>query len=150
MVCFFDTNILVYLFDTSDQARQQKAITCFQAALDQHTIALSTQVLQEFYAVTTRKLKPALPLEVASEQVKQFCAFDVVDSTGQSVCAALDLAVQYQLSWWDALVLEAAIRSKAQVLYSEDFSHGQRFGPLTIVNPFMPEAPTAPGLTPSA
>jgi predicted nucleic acid-binding protein len=147
MICFFDTNVLVYLFDTSDPVRQQQATACFQSALEQHTVALSTQVLQEFFVVTTRKLKPALPTEVAAEQVKQFCAFDVMDSTAHSVCAAIDLANQHQLSWWDALVLEAAIRSKAQVLYSEDFSHGQRFGALTVVNPFQPTPSPLPGTT---
>jgi predicted nucleic acid-binding protein len=53
MICFFDTNILVYLFDASDPVRQKNAMDCFQEAVNTHTIALSTQVLQEFYAVTT-------------------------------------------------------------------------------------------------
>lgn len=138
MICFFDTNILVYLFDASDPTRQQKAISCFQNALNNHTIVLSTQVLQEFYAVTTRKLKPALSRSSAAQQVTLLCAFDVMDSTAQTVQTAMALEQKHQLSWWDALVLEAALRAKAQVLYTEDFNHGQRFGALTVVNPFLP------------
>lgn len=138
MICFFDTNILVYLFDASDPVRQKKAMDCFQEAVNSHSIALSTQVLQEFYAVTTRKLKPAITPERAAQHVNLLCAFDVMDSTAQTVQAAMVLAQGHQLSWWDALVLEAALRAKAEVIYTEDFSHGQRFGSLTVVNPFLP------------
>jgi len=137
MICFFDTNILVYLFDASDPVRQKKATTCFEDAVNSHTIVLSTQVLQEFYAVTTRKLKPAIAPERAAQHVNLLCAFEVMDSTTQSVQTAMLLAQQHQLSWWDALVLEAALRAKAEVIYTEDFSHGQRFGSLKVVNPFV-------------
>lgn len=143
MLCFFDTNILVCLFDTSDPVRQQQAAACFQTALDQHTIVLSTQVLHEFYAVTTRKLKPRLPPDVAAQQVRQLCTFHVLDSTPQSVTAAIDLEQMHRLSGWEALILEAATRAKAQVLYSEDFNHGQLFGSLTVINPFL-TGPVAP------
>jgi predicted nucleic acid-binding protein len=139
MICFFDTNILVYLFDTSDPVRQNKAKNCFQEAVNRHTIVLSTQVLQEFYAVTTRKLKPPIPPTHAAQHVGLLCAFDVMESTAQTVQAAMVLAQRHQLSWWDALVLEAAIRAKAEVIYTEDFSHGQRFGSLTIINPLAAE-----------
>ena len=49
----------------------------------------------------------------------------------------MEKSIQHQLSIWDAMVVEAAIRAEAQTLYSEDFSHGQRFGSLTVVNPFL-------------
>ncbi len=144
MICFFDTNILVYLFDASDPTRQKMAHTCFKEALDQDTIVLSTQVLQEFYAVTTRKLRPAIAPLQAAEHVSHLCAFEVMDSTAHSVQTAIALAQQHQLSWWDALVLEAALRAGADVLYTEDFNHGQRFGSLTVVNPFKAK-PVAAG-----
>ncbi len=55
---------------------------------------------------------------------------------GQSVLAAIDLKAKYKLSFWDSLILEAARRSGATILYSEDLSNGQQVEGLTIVNPF--------------
>jgi predicted nucleic acid-binding protein len=136
MICFFDTNVLVYAVDSSDSERQDKAIDCFSRALRDDTIALSTQVLQEFYHVTTRKLRPPLSPKEAAQQVSRLCGFQVLGASAHSVTGAIELAQQHQLSWWDALILEAALRANADVLYSEDGQHGQRFGSLSIVNPF--------------
>lgn len=141
MICFFDTNILVYTVDASDPARQEQAIDCFARAVRDDTIAISTQVLQEFYNITTRKLRPPLSAREAAQQVGRLCGFEVVGATALSVTAAIELAQEHQLSWWDALILEAAIRANADVLYSEDGQHGRRFGSLTVTNPFLSTAP---------
>jgi predicted nucleic acid-binding protein len=61
----------------------------------------------------------------------------VIDSDVALVDAAIDKAVRHQLSIWDAMVVEAALRAQARTLYSEDLGHGQRFGSLTVVNPFL-------------
>jgi predicted nucleic acid-binding protein len=101
------------------------------------TIVLSTQVLQEFYNITTRKLKPPLSRREAAQQVRHLSAFEVVGATSGTIVAATDLAEKHQMHWWDALILEAALRANADVLYSEDGQHGQRFGQLTVTNPFV-------------
>ncbi len=137
MICFFDTNILVYTVDCSDPARQEQAIDCFARAVRDDTVAVSTQVLQEFYNITTRKLRPPLSAMEAAQQLARLCDFDVIGASAQSVLAATELAQQHQLSWWDAVILEAALRANAEVLYSEDGQHGRRFGALTVVNPFV-------------
>jgi predicted nucleic acid-binding protein len=137
MTSFFDTNILVYMQDQSETRKQGLAIDCFAKAVQSDSIALSTQVLQEFYNITTRKLRPALSASEAQQQVRHLCAFAVLGSTATSIISAMDLVQRYQLQWWDALILEAALRAKADVLYSEDFQHGQGFGTLTVVNPFL-------------
>lgn len=137
MICFFDTNILVYCMDAGDPKRQQRAIERFAQACKNDTVILSTQVLQEFYAITTRKLKPALAPELAQAQIEHLAHFDVVDSTKTSVLEATRLAARYQLQWWDALILEAALRAQADVLVTEDGQHGQRFGKLVLENPFL-------------
>lgn len=137
MSTFFDTNILVYAVDAGDPARKEIAIERFARAVKDDSIALSTQVLQEFYSITTRKLKPPLSAREAASQVSQLCAFDVVGTTAESVLAAVELQQKHRLSWWDALILEAALRANADVLVSEDGQHGQRFGKLVIENPFL-------------
>ena len=70
-----------------------------------------------------------VPLELGS--------FEVVGSSAASVLEATRLATRHQLQWWDALILEAALRAQADVLVSEDGQHGQRFGKLTYENPFL-------------
>jgi predicted nucleic acid-binding protein len=136
MNIFFDTNVLVHAVDAGDPRRQEIAIDRFARAVKDDTVMLSTQVLQEFYDITTRKLKPPLSAREAAGQLSQLCAFEVVGSTADSVLAATDLAQKHRLQWWDALILEAAIRGNADVLVSQDGQHGQRFGRLVIENPF--------------
>ncbi|MDM7943004.1 MAG: PIN domain-containing protein [Hydrogenophaga sp.] len=137
MICFFDTNVLVYCMDAGDPDRQALAIERFARACEQDTVVLSAQVLQEFYAVTTRKLQPALSPAAAQAQIERLASFEVVGSSATSVLEATRLAARHQLQWWDALILEAALRAQADVLVSEDGQHGQRFGKLTVENPFL-------------
>lgn len=137
MICFFDTNVLVYCMDAGDPDRQARAIERFARACEQDTVVLSAQVLQEFYAVTTRKLQPALSPAAAQAQIERLASFEVVGSSATSVLEATRLAARHQLQWWDALILEAALRAQADVLVSEDGQHGQRFGKLTVENPFL-------------
>ncbi len=137
MIAFFDTNILVYMLDQSETRKQGLAIDCFSNAVHHDTITLSTQVLQEFYNITTRKLRPALSAQEAQLQVRHLCAFEVVGSAASTIIGAMDIVQRYPMQWWDALILEAALRAKAEVLYTEDLQHGQRFGTLTVVNPFL-------------
>lgn len=137
MICFFDTNVLVYCMDAGDPDRQARAIERFARACAQDTVVLSAQVLQEFYAVTTRKLQPPLSPAAAQAQIERLASFEVVGSSATSVLEATRLAARHQLQWWDALILEAALRAQADVLVSEDGQHGQRFGKLTVENPFL-------------
>lgn len=137
MICFFDTNILVYCMDAGDPVRQSRAIERFARACEQDTVVLSAQVLQEFYAITTRKLQPALSPAEAQAQVERLASFEIVGSSAASVLEATRLAQRHQLPWWDALILEAALRAQADVLVTEDGQHDQRFGKLTLENPFI-------------
>lgn len=138
MNVFFDTNVLVYAVDAGDPVRREIAIDRFARAVKDDAILLSTQVLQEFYDITTRKLKPPLSPREATSQLGQLSAFQVIGATAESVLAATELAQKHRLSWWDALILEAALRGNADVLVSQDGLHGQRFGKLVVENPFSP------------
>ncbi|HEY2254333.1 MAG TPA: PIN domain-containing protein, partial [Variovorax sp.] len=105
MNVFFDTNVLVYAVDAGDPVRKEMAIERFARAVKDDAVLLSTQVLQEFYNITTRKLKPPLSPREAASQLAQLAAFQVVGSTAESVLAAADLAQKHRLQWWDALIL---------------------------------------------
>lgn len=135
MKVFFDTNILVYLFDTGAPAKQRQA----RSLLDRHTRAgetlISTQVLQEFYVAVTRKLATALEPELAYEAVKELAVMPTVRVDTPLILSAIQLSRERQLSFWDALIIRSALEGGASRLYSEDLQHGQMFETLTVENP---------------
>ena len=137
MICFFDTNILVYAVDWRDPGKQQTALALYAQSLSDRSFAISTQVLNEFYSVTTRGAQPLLQRDQARMQITALARQRVVPMTPAMTVAAMDLVDRYRLPWWDALVLETALSMSALTLYSEDFQHLQRFGELTVVNPFV-------------
>jgi predicted nucleic acid-binding protein len=135
MKVFFDTNLLVYLFDAGSPAKQRRA----RELLERHTRAgetlLSTQVLQEFYVAATRKLATPLPPEQAYEVVRELAVMPTVRVDIALILSAIQYAHRYRLAFWDALIVRAAIEGGASVLYSEDLSHGQSFQTLRVENP---------------
>ena len=135
MKVFFDTNILVYLFDAGAPAKQRRA----RELLDTHTRAgetlLSTQVLQEFYVAVTRKLATPLDLASAYEAVKELAVMPTVRIDIPLILSAIQLSRDRKLSFWDSLVIRAAIEGGATTLYSEDLQPGQVFETLTVANP---------------
>ncbi|WP_051794197.1 PIN domain-containing protein [Kibdelosporangium aridum] len=132
---FVDTNVLVYAHDEGDPARNTIAIATLTKLWETDTGALSTQVLQEFYSVATRKLN--MSHAEARDTVSDFSEWCATDTDAQLLVSASALCEQYQLSWRDALIVEAALRCGATTLLSEDMRHGQTFGSLTIRNPFV-------------
>jgi predicted nucleic acid-binding protein len=135
---FVDTNILVYAEDHHDRRKQQIARSLIKSAFLSRTAFLSTQVLSEFFAVSTRKL--GLPAASARRRIEIYSALNVFQIGVGDLLAAIDLHRLYQLSIWDGLILRAAGASGCRTLYSEDLQHGQRFDAVKVVNPFL-EAP---------
>lgn len=136
MTTFVDTNLLVYAHDLSEADRRPVA----QASLDElwrtRTGTLSTQVLSEFYVVATRKFDPPMTRRAAREVVGAYSAWPVVQVDAALILAASTLEERHTLSFWDALIIEAAARSGARRLLSEDLQAGRRIRGLTIENPF--------------
>lgn len=136
MTTFVDTNLLVYAHDLSEIDRRPVA----QASLDElwrtRTGTLSTQVLSEFYVVATRKFDPPMTRRAAREVVGAYSAWPVVQADAALILAASTLEERHTLSFWDALIIEAAARSGARRLLSEDLQAGRRIRGLTIENPF--------------
>ncbi len=136
MKFFFDTNVLVYLFDADSPDKRKKARVLFQRHADAGDILLSTQVLQEFYAAVTRKLGRPLDAAAALEAVLSFAELPLVQIDSALIVRAIHRSRNEQVSFWDALIVQAAIEGHASTLYSEDMHHGQVFDSLRVVNPF--------------
>lgn len=136
MTTFVDTNLLVYAHDLSETDRRPVA----QASLDElwrtRAGTLSTQVLSEFYVVATREFDPPMTRRAAREVVGAYSAWPVVQVDAALILAASTLEERHTLSFWDALIIEAAARGGARRLLSEDLQAGRRIRGLTIENPF--------------
>jgi predicted nucleic acid-binding protein len=133
---FLDTNVLVYLFDADDPAKQRRVQALLSDRELRAQLILSTQVLQEFYVSVTRKLGTPLDPEAAFQAVQDLAAFPVVQIDPPLILLAIQRSRKAKVSFWDALILEAALAAGATFLYSEDFQDGAVFGGLRIANPF--------------
>jgi predicted nucleic acid-binding protein len=135
---FLDTNVLVYAHGTGDEdVRGRTARDIVRRLWRTGTGAVSIQVLQEFYAVATRKLKPPLSRDNARRIVATYTTWEPVAIDVPMIVAASRLEEEHSLAFWDALVIEAALRAGATRLLSEDLQGGRRFDDLLIENPFV-------------
>lgn len=137
MRAFFDTNVLVYLFDNSDPEKKSRAREVFEKGVAADEIVLSTQVLQEFYVNVIRKLPNPLSPEVAEERVRDFSRLPLVRVDASLILAAIARSRRMSFSFWDALILEAALKGGAGRLLTEDLQHGQEIEGLRVENPFL-------------
>ena len=105
--------------------------------VDEADVALSTQVLQEFYVQATHSRRPdRLPHEQAATLIDSFLRFPVQATTTKLVLAALETRERYQISYWDAAIIEAARAAGCPQVLSEDLAHGQDYGGVRVENPF--------------
>lgn len=135
---FFDTNVLVYQFDQTAPAKQKRA----QKLIEQHILeergVISSQVVQEFMNVATKKFKVKISKDelelVMNDVLKPLCqhtpTFDFYER-------ALSVYRYHKTSFYDALVVQAALDLGCKTLYSEDLQPNRNYGSLTIVNPFV-------------
>lgn len=133
---FVDTNVLLYAVSTSP-AEAAKAATAV-AVLAAPDLALSVQVLQEFYVQATR---PSAAAPIRHDDAVAFIAalgrFPVLDVTRSVVVAAMAACRRWQLSYWDAAIIEAARALGCGTVLSEDLQDGQDFDGVQVVNPFL-------------
>jgi predicted nucleic acid-binding protein len=134
-VRFVDTNVLLYAI-SRDPAEQDKAKRANDILADRD-LALSVQVLQEFYVQATRASRPdAIGHDQAVRLIQSFRRFPVQDVTSGILMAALDARQRFQLSCWDAAIIEAARAMGCPEVLSEDLSDGQDYGGVRVTNPF--------------
>ncbi|HYH52550.1 MAG TPA: PIN domain-containing protein [Solirubrobacterales bacterium] len=133
---FADTNVLLYAIST-DPGEQRKAEQA-DDLLQKRDLALSVQVLQEFYVQATRASRQdRLAPDQAARLVESLLRFRVVDITPEIVTAAIATHQRFQLSYWDAAIIEAARSLGCSTVLSEDLSHGQDYGGVRVENPFL-------------
>ncbi len=136
-VSFVDTNVLVYAHDRTAAHKQPVAQALLDGLWRQRTGALSTQVLQEFYVVATRKFDPPLQRAAAREIVALYSTWPTVQVDVALIMAASKLEERHSVSFWDALIVEAARRAGATRLLTEDLQAGHQLGGIRIDNPFV-------------
>lgn len=137
---FFDTNILVYLFDNDAPDKKSAAQELIEQEARAGSFQTGTQVLQELYVVLTRKLANPLASETAEHVIRDFAQFQVVQVDVDSILKAIPLQRRLNFSFRDALIVQTAMRGGASILYTEDLQHGQEIHPIKIVNPFLESA----------
>jgi predicted nucleic acid-binding protein len=134
-VRFIDTNVLLYAIsrDTAEQDKAKRA----NEILSGHDLGLSVQVLQEFYVQATRPSRSdAITHDQAARLIKSFCRFAVQDITTEIMTAALNARQRFQLSYWDAAIIEASRVLGCQEVLSEDLNDGQDYAGVRVRNPF--------------
>jgi predicted nucleic acid-binding protein len=141
---FVDTNILVYAHDRSAGLKHKRARLVIEELWDSGRGVLSTQVLQELCINVRRRTSRPLSVEETRRLVQDYLSWEIVVNTPTSVIQALDLEVRHKISFWDALILQAAESSGVAILYSEDLATGQRYGSVRVVNPLTEPASASP------
>jgi predicted nucleic acid-binding protein len=134
--CFLDTNILVYAYDRSAGRKHAIAAQWVQDCWKNQTGCLSIQILQEFYVNVTRKIAAPLEPLIARQIVADLAHWRVQTPAAEDVLQAIDLQQRYQLSFWDAMVVQSAARLGCRQLLSEDLQHRQLYGEVQVINPF--------------
>ena len=137
MRSLLDTNVLIYADAADEPAKQRQAVSLISELRRTGDAVLSTQVLQEYMNVALRKLR--LPPALIRERLAFYRRFDLVVTSPELIAAALDLHVLRGISFYDALVVQAAAAGGCQRVLSEDLQHGATLGGVRIVNPFLGE-----------
>lgn len=131
---FVDTNVWVYAVDRAEPIKRERARAAIAPRADAH-IAVSSQVLGEFYAVVTRKLASPMSEEQAAQMVDRLSQLPVVATDADLVMRAIAGSRAWGISLWDALIIRAAEVAGCAVVLSEDLTDGATYGSVRVSNP---------------
>ncbi len=134
---FVDTNIIVYSRDASEKLKEPIARTYLEKLWRDQSGVISTQVLDEYYVIVTKKLKPGLSQKVAWEDICALMAWGPLPIDMAVLHQAKLIEEKYTISWWDSMIVAAAKIVGCKTIYSEDLSNGQIIEGIKIVNPFL-------------
>jgi predicted nucleic acid-binding protein len=132
---FVDTNILMYSHDTSAGEKHDLARALVEELWRDRTGVVSTQVLQELSVNLRKKVRRPLDAKATRDIVADYLTWQVIVNGGDSILEAIDLESRYLISFWDALIVQAAQSSGAEVLYSEDLADREQYGSVRVINP---------------
>ena len=128
---FLDSNVMIYAYFKQDEEKQRIS----KQLIAQNSV-VSTQVLQELTNTLHRKMRVDYNIvRPLLQECLRNC--DINTNTSDTVFSALDIAERYGFSFYDSLIVAAALESKCTILYSEDMHHNQHIGNLIIKNPFV-------------
>jgi predicted nucleic acid-binding protein len=132
---FLDTTVLIYAVSAApdESVKKEKALELISNA----DFGLSSQVLQEFYVNVTTKISVPLAPDEAVALLEQFKSFPVVWTDYPLIISAVETALRYGISYGNGAIIAAAQRLGATSLYTEDLNHGQHYGSIQAVNPFL-------------
>jgi predicted nucleic acid-binding protein len=133
---FLDTNIIIYAFDVSAKEKHEEARRILTELWKSGRGVLSTQVLEEFFVSVTRKIRRPLAWRIAREIVADLLKWEIIVNDGESILEAIEIQTDQNFSFWDSLIIQAAVKSGASRLLSEDLLDGQVIHGVTIKNPF--------------
>ena len=131
---FFDSNILIYTDDRAFPEKQTIAIQLLEDSWNSGNIVLSTQVLQEYFVASTRKL--GVSPETAQRKIELLTNLDIVSIEYSDIIKAIEIHRLHNFSFWDSLIIRMAQKTYCTILYSEDMQHGQKIGDVRVTNPF--------------
>ena len=134
---FVDTNILVYSRDSSEPEKQPVALEALKGIWQARTGRISTQVCSEYYVTVTGKLHPGLPPEQAWQALESLLAWEPIPIDFKILRKARECEMEYQLSWWDSLIISAAFYTDCKAILTEDLSDGQTYFGIAVENPFL-------------
>ncbi|MBN1290417.1 MAG: PIN domain-containing protein [Candidatus Latescibacteria bacterium] len=135
---FIDTNIFVYTFDSSDREKQKLSREIVTQALENSTGIISYQVIQEFLNVSTKKFQsPLTPTDCQKYLTVILEPLCEIFSNIELYHQALDIMERWHYSFYDSLIISAALKADCKTIYSEDLQHNQKIEHLTIINPYI-------------
>ena len=136
---FLDTNIIVYAHDRSSGRKQTVAKEIMDYLWISRKGVISVQVLQEFYVCVTKKILNPLLIKNAKVILEYLSTWDIISNDKYLTLKAIDVQERYRFSFWDSLIIQAAVQGQARILFSEDLPGGQIVKDVKILNPFTEE-----------
>lgn len=135
MSIFFDTNLFVYSVSHAPEDAAKKAAA--ERLIADTDFALSLQVVQEFVNTCLSKSRLGTTSESVAATVEFLLSFPYVSTTPDTIRTAIRLQKRFQIKYWDAAIVAAALELGCHTIYSEDLNHGQDYGGARVFNPFV-------------
>jgi predicted nucleic acid-binding protein len=142
--CFVDASVLVHAHNPAEPLKREVALTLLRRVWADLSGRTSIQVLNEFYAVTTRKLSAPMSQSEAWVEVEEYLRWNPQQLDAGLLQRARHIEARFKLSWWDCLIVAAAQVQGCALLYSEDLQHGATLDGVKIVNPFISQVQEGP------
>lgn len=142
--CFVDANVFVYAINPAEPRKREAALALLSRLWGEQRARTSVQVINEFYAVVTRKLRYSIAKEEAQAQVEDLLAWHPHPVDAQLILQARSIETRYKLNWWDCLIVAAARAQNCAILYSEDLQHGAVYDGVKVIDPFLPQVQEEP------